>query len=58
MKTAKAAMFGFSYTYKDYKEDELGKIEANIEEDAVRFNTESKNVNIYVFSQNGIRESF
>lgn len=58
MKSAKAAMFGFSYSYGDYKQDDLGKIEAKIEDDAELFNKDSKHINVYVFSQNGLRESF
>lgn len=38
MKSAKAAMLGYSYSFGDYTRDERGLIEKALEEEAEKFN--------------------
>lgn len=51
-------MLGYPYNFGDYSRDELNKVEAAAEDAAEEFNKKSKAVNIYLFTPNGLRESF
>jgi len=58
LKTAKAAMLGYTYSFGDYKQEELFNVEKALEEQAKELNKDSKFVNIYLFTPNGLKESF
>ena len=51
-------MLGYPYKFGDYKKDELNLVEKALEDLAKKFNENSKEVNIYLFTPNGLRESF
>jgi predicted RND superfamily exporter protein len=56
--TAKAAMLGYPYALGDYTQEQLFPVEKALEEEAKKFNKESKFVNIFLFTPNGLKESF
>lgn len=58
LKSAKAAMLGYSYKFGNFKRTELNLVEKALEDKAKEFNKNSKAVNIYLFTPNGLRESF
>lgn len=58
LKAAKAAMLGYTYRFGDYDQKQLHNVEKALEDKAQEFNKDSKHVNIYLFTPNGLRESF
>lgn len=51
-------MLGFLYEFGDYKRDELINIEEALENVAEEFNSKSKYVNLFLFTNAGLRSSF
>lgn len=51
-------MFGYPYQFGKYTRNELNIVEKSLEDAAKEFNKNSKSVNIYLFTPNGLRESF
>jgi len=51
-------MLGYPYLMGDFSRDELQSIEEEIEKKAIEFSRTSKNVNIFMFTQYGLRQSF
>lgn len=58
IKAAKAAMLGYTYSFGDYTQLQLHNVEKALEDEAIKFNEESKFVNLYLFTPNGLKESF
>jgi len=49
----------YPYVYGDYDRDERGGFESLVEKEAEALNLiEGRTINIYLYSQNGLRESF
>lgn len=50
-------MLGFPYDFGDFTSVELTKIQAEMERAAQDFNSQSKHVNVFLFTPNGLVES-
>jgi hypothetical protein len=51
-------MLSYLYLYGDYSRDERFDIEKALEDEAEKFNLESKEVNIFLFTPYGLQQSF
>lgn len=51
-------MLSYIYLLGDYKKDELQLLEKEIEQKVIKFSESAKHVNIYLFSNYGLREAF
>ena len=58
IRSAKSAIFGYPYSYGDYTSMQLMPMEKELEVQAELFNENSEYVNIYLFTPNGLMESF
>ena len=58
LKSAKAAMLGYPYQFGTYTKEQLNLVEKALEDVAIEFSKTSKHVNIFLFTPNGLRESF